>query len=225
MLFNEYELAVDPKVAALGISLVAFTASGLSNRRPSDALNAGLPDIEAIGRRLKSSYGNHRNEALEGFKILRERCRRSWKRYPPSCLSLSELYEIKGRVPSISPIVDLYNAFSLASGLSLGAHDVRALTGNVSLSFSEGGEEFRPLGSIKTQILPASEYVYRDDNAILCRMEARQANHSAIKADTTDALFIVQGHDLMPAEYIQGVASELIDGLSLMHPKTDSIII
>lgn len=83
------------------------------------------------------------------------------------------------------------------------------------LTLSQGGEAFYPLGSENVQTLPAGDYLYRDDNAVLCYMDYRQARHSGLVADTTDALFIVQGHDAVPQEYIAGVARELRRCLAL----------
>jgi DNA/RNA-binding domain of Phe-tRNA-synthetase-like protein len=205
----EQVLPVDSAVADLGVRLVAFTISGLDNRDYRPALRDWLEDVPGLRQRLSSTLGDHFDAALQGFRVLRERTGRSWKRFPPSCQSLIDSYHRRGELPVISPAVDCYNALSVASGLSLGAHDLRAVSGGVRLTLSRGGEAFCPLGSEKRQTLPAGDYIYRDDDAVLCRMDYRQARHSVLVPDTTDALFIVQGHDAVPRDYIAGVAREL----------------
>ena len=211
----EQVLPVDSAVADLGVRLVAFTISGLDNRDYRPALRDWLEDVPGLRQRLSSSLGDHFDAALQGFRVLRERTGRSWRRFPPSCQSLVDSYQRRGGLPKISPAVDCYNALSVASGLSLGAHDLRAIRGAVRLTLSRGGEAFCPLGSEKRQTLPAGEYIYCDDRAVLCRMDYRQARHSAFRADTTDGLFIVQGHDAIPMDYIEGVARELRRCLAL----------
>jgi DNA/RNA-binding domain of Phe-tRNA-synthetase-like protein len=212
---TEEVLRVDPAVAALGVRLVAFTVSGLDNRDYSPALRSWLDNLPSLKYALSASCGDHFDAALQGFRTLRERTGRSWKRFPPSCQSLVDSYRRRGELPAISPAVDCYNALSVASGLSLGAHDLRALSGPARLTLSRGGEAFYPLGSDKMQTLPAGDYVYRDDNAVLCRMDYRQCRHSVLRADTTEALFIVQGHDAVPGSYMEGVAGELRRCLAL----------
>lgn len=211
----EQVLRVDPAVAALGVRLVAFTVSGLDNRDYSPALRHWLDDVPGLRRSLASSLGDHFDAALQGFRMLRERTGRSWKRFPPSCQRLVDSYHRRGALPGISPAVDCYNALSLASGLSIGAHDLRALRGDVRLTLSQGVEVFYPLGSDNMQKLPAGDYIYCDDDAVLCHMDCRQARHSVLLADTTTGLFIVQGHDAIPLEYIEGVALELRRSLAL----------
>ncbi|MEM8562489.1 MAG: phenylalanine--tRNA ligase beta subunit-related protein [Pseudomonadota bacterium] len=215
MAITNYELPIDPEVETLGIRLKAFIVSGLDNIDCTKEQPIWLSDPHRLRAEIIERYGDHYQSALQGFKQVRERCGRSWKRYPPSCQSLTELFERTGRLPLISPVVDCYNAFSLASGLSLGAHDTRKLAGDVRLALSQGGEPFQALGSQSVQSLPSGEYVYRDAATILCRMEARQAQHSALVPETTSALFIVQGHDAVSFNYICGVTELLKLALSM----------
>ncbi|MEM6583913.1 MAG: phenylalanine--tRNA ligase beta subunit-related protein [Pseudomonadota bacterium] len=215
MAITDYALAIEPEVEKLGIRLQAFIAKGLDNKDYSKEGAIWLSDPRRLRAEIIERYGDHYQSALQGFKQVRERCGRSWKRYPPSCQSLADLFERTGRLPTISPVVDCYNAVSLASGLSLGAHDTHKLAGDVGLALCQGGEPFQALGSQSVQALPSGEYVYRDAATILCRMEARQAQHSALSPETTSALFIVQGHDAVPFEYICGVTELLKVALSM----------
>ncbi|MEM1153629.1 MAG: phenylalanine--tRNA ligase beta subunit-related protein [Pseudomonadota bacterium] len=215
MAITDYALAIEPEVEELGIRLQAFIVNGLDNIDYSKEQPIRMSDPHRLRAEIVERYGDHYQSALQGFKRVRERCGRSWKRYPPSCQSLADLFERTGRLPTIAPVVDCYNAFSLASGLSLGAHDTRKLAGDVRLALSQGGEPFQALGSQSVQSMPSDEYVYRDAETILCRMEARQAQHSALSTETTSALFIVQGHDAVPFDYICGVTELLKLALSM----------
>ena len=86
---------------------------------------------------------------------------------------------------------------------------------------SEGGEVFHALGSERERQLAQGDYIYRDDEAVLCHLEARQAQHSALTGKTTAALFIVQGHDGVPFDYIRGVAEELRKALTMFCSAGD----
>lgn len=206
-------LQIDQRVLDLGVRAVAFSVDALDNRNYSAALQQRLSDLPAALTSLQHLTAQ-RDTVLAGFLRLRERSGRSWKRFPPSSQTLLDMYNRRGSLPAVAPAVDCYNLLSLASGLSLGAHDLAALSGPARLTLSTGGELFRPMGSDKEQQLPAGEYLYRDDLRVLCRMDCRQAAHSALQPQTRRALFIVQGHDALPRDYLDDVAATLRDWLS-----------
>jgi DNA/RNA-binding domain of Phe-tRNA-synthetase-like protein len=203
-MFNPvFRLATPPN---LGLQAIAFSLHALGNRHYSGALKESLT-------RLRSLFDiQHSLRQMEGFNALRVRMGRSPKRFPAAPQALLEHYLCKGALRSIAPIVDLYNQWSLNSGLSIGAHDLQRLRLRlpVSLTLTQGSEPFHALGSATSQVLPDGEYAYIDARGqVLCRMEYRQCAATALSAESATVLFIVQGHPGTDHEYLQQVSGEL----------------
>lgn len=194
----------------LGLQASAFSLHGLGNRHYSSALNHSLTQ-------LRERFDlQHSLRQAEGFNALRMRMGRSPKRFPASPQALLDHFLRKGALPLISPIVDLYNQWSLNTGLSIGAHDLQRLHLPVSLTLTQGSEPFQALGSNSKQTLPSGEYAYIDASGqVVCRMECRQCAATALDAASTGVLCIVQGHPDTEPEYLQQVAREL--KADLMH--------
>lgn len=190
--------------ATLGLSAYAFTLHDLANQHYSSELEQRL-------QHLRNDLDPQREQASRlGFEELRLRIGRSPRRFPASPQSLAEHYQRTGQLRTISPVVDLYNHWSLHSGLSIGAHDLGALQLPVSLAICRGDEKFHGLGSTHAIDLPPGEYAYLDANGqVLCRMEYRQCAASALQAHTRAALFIVQGHPHTDPEHLRQVAEAL----------------
>lgn len=188
----------------LGLKAIAFSLHSLSNLHYSSTLQVNLA-------RLRNQL-NLRHSQLEmaGFNALRLRMGRSPKRFPASPQGLLDQYQRHSGLRPISPIVDLYNQWSLNSGLSIGAHDLRHLKLPASLTLTQGGESFHALGSQTSHPLPTGEYAYIDAKGqVLCRMEYRQCAATALDQTSDSALFIVQGHPDTDPQYLQQVAAGL----------------
>lgn len=190
--------------ASLGLSAYAFTLHDLANHDYSAMLRQRL---KALREDLDSQ---RKHFSRQGFEELRLRIGRSAKRFPASPQTLAEQYQRSGQLPVISPVVDLYNHWSLHSGLSIGAHDLTTLRLPVSLAICQGGEIFQGLGSEHGTVLAAGEYAYLDAaGQVLCRMEYRQCAASVLQPHTRAALFIVQGHAHTDPDELRQVAEGL----------------
>lgn len=191
---------------SLGLKVIAFTLHQLCNDRRSAALELRLRQLRS-DLQIQTSLRH-----MEGFQTLRLRLRlgSSHKRYPASPQALLDQYLRQGTLRSIAPIVDLYNHWSLCSGLSIGAHDLRRLSLPVSLSMTTGQEPFQALGGGDCVTLPAGEYAYFDSHGqVICRMDHRQCAATALGADSNAALFIVQGHQDTDADFLRQTAENL----------------
>ena len=197
--------------ASLGLKVIAFTLHGLDNQHYSPRL------LERL-RSLRASFDpSHSLTRQHGFQALRQLVERSLRRFPPSPLTLFEQNRRHGQLRPISPVVDLYNQWSLNSGLSIGAHDLQRLQLPVRLTLTAGGETFQPLGRAANEDpdhLPAGEYAYLDArDQVICRMEYRQAAASAVQPDSRAILMIVQGLADTPDDYLRSVAAGLKNDL------------
>ncbi|MBV2131627.1 hypothetical protein KRX52_02315 [Pseudomonas sp. MAP12] len=185
--------------ADLGLKAIAFTLHGLNNRTPSAWLQRRLFE-------LRADFDAERSlTRQQGFTALRRP-----GALPPSPQALLELYQARGRLPSVSPLIDLASQWSLNSGLSISAHDLKHLRLPVTLGMSRGGERFQMRHNLPPVILPAGEYVYFDGRGqVLSRMESLQSAATAVHADTRSALLIIQGHAQTDSDELYAVAEGL----------------
>lgn len=199
-------------VRALGVRGAFAALTGLDNTLDDAAL---APWRAELLDRLRSKWSPERlavDPVLAGFRHLHDRVGRSNRRFPASAEALAALFLRKGIVPVINPLVDLYNGVSLETGLSLGAHDLARVQGNVTLRFTTGGERFVPLGAEDPDAIGAGEYAYFDDTGeILCRLEHRQCERTRVTRDTTGCFYIVQGNPATDRNLIEAALDRLID--------------
>lgn len=190
--------------ADLGLKAIAFTLHGLNNRTASAWLQRRLQD-------LRADFDAERSLTLQqGFTALRQRVGHLPNALPPSPQALFELYQARGRLPSVSPLIDLSSQWSLNSGLSISAHDLKHLRLPVTLALSRGGESFQGRHNLPPVVLPAGEYVYFDGyGQVLSRMESLQSAATAVRGDTRSALLIIQGHAQTDSDYLYAVAEGL----------------
>jgi DNA/RNA-binding domain of Phe-tRNA-synthetase-like protein len=149
---------------------------------------------------------------LRGFRDLHDAVKRSNKRFPSSAEGLVSLFLRRGLVPQINPVVDIYNAVSLETRLSLGAHDLRAVRGDITLKISDGTERFVPLGAAQAEPINAGEYCYVDQTGeVLCRLEHRQCERTKVTAATTGCFYIIQGNRNTTARQIERALRQLVE--------------
>jgi DNA/RNA-binding domain of Phe-tRNA-synthetase-like protein len=112
----------------------------------------------------------------------------------------------------VNKMVDINNIISLDSKLTLGAHNIDNVSGNVTLRFTNGTERFVPLG--QTEPIPVSphEYSYIDDsNEVLCRLEIRQVQKTLVDETACNVFYIVQGNEATSDELLLQTAQQIID--------------
>lgn len=99
-----------------------------------------------------------------------------------------------GRLGSVNPLVDLYNAVSLAHALPVGGEDLAAIAGDLVLGRAAGDEPFVPLGGGDPALPAPGEVIWRDDIGAVCRCwNWREAARTCLTADTRDAVLVVEG--------------------------------
>jgi len=204
-------LPVTPEAEKLQLPVVAFTMTGLKT------IGTG------VQKRLKKNWQQWIDELLERpdqaeidaiieqAYTLNESFGVSRDDIPGNALLQQYLADEKADFPFINPIVAFYNYIEAKSGLSVGAHDLSKLKGDVQLKICDGSEAYHPLGEKEPKAVPAGTYAYCDDEGqrVICWLEVKQGIETACSAKTTDVLFILQGYEGMPLEYVQNAADEL----------------
>jgi DNA/RNA-binding domain of Phe-tRNA-synthetase-like protein len=122
-----------------------------------------------------------------------------------------------GRLRSINPLVDLYNAVSLRHRLPCGGEDLAAIVGNVRLTRAQGGEPFRTIGAEADDPPPPGEVIYADAAGAICRcFNWREADRTKLTTATTDALLVIEALPMHPQARLDASLAELA-GLITTH--------
>ncbi len=114
-------------------------------------------------------------------------------KFAPSIAALLKRLKSGKEIPHISPLVDLYNYFSLKYLLPIGGEDLDWLCGDLNLKFTKGGEPFRPIGSIEVDAVKEGEVAYMDDGGVTCRYwNHRECERTKFTAKTVNAVILIE---------------------------------
>jgi DNA/RNA-binding domain of Phe-tRNA-synthetase-like protein len=195
MRISRFNARIAPDVAQLGLQAVFLTMTGLCNRDGDEHFNAISSRHQNA---IREEFNDERLDCdaiLLGFRQLHARIGVSNRKNVASPEALLRLLLKRGSLPRVNLLVDIYNLVSIETRLSLGAHDLKKVEGDVELRLTNGSERFCPLGQTEVQTVRAGEYAYIDgSNEVLCRLEVRQAEKTKLTVDTTDCFFIIQGN-------------------------------
>lgn len=200
-------------VRALGVRGAFALLTGLDNAAvDSPALAAWRDSLVTQLRAELTPELLTGDPVLAGFRELHDAVGRSNKRFPSSAEALVGLFLRKRLVPAINPLVDIYNGVSLTSRLSLGAHDLAQVQGDIELRFTVGTERFVPLGATTPEPISPGEYCYLDGSGdVLCRLEHRQCERTKVTTATTDCFYILQGNAATSRELIEATLARLVE--------------
>ncbi len=113
-------------------------------------------------------------------------------------------------LPSISPIVDLYNVVSMKHLLPAGGDDLEKVVGSIRLTVADGSEKFIMLGSDKPEFIKKGEVIYRDDEEVLCRSwNYRECEKTKITAATQNVCLVLEGLEHTTEHEIKEAIQEL----------------
>ena len=208
---DQFRFGITDAAQALGLKAVCFVIEGVRNQRTNPEFEKLKTHTLAQVSKDLSSEAIQTDPILNGFRALHDAIGRSNRKNVASPESLLKLVLQTGGLPQVNLLVDIYNLVSVKTRLSLGAHDLRAISGNVQLRLTDGSETFWPMGSDKPKIVSPGEYAYIDDaHNVLCRLEVRQCERTKISLDTTDGFFIVQGNARTEDTCLRHAANELL---------------
>ena len=203
---------IDPRVWDTHPDYVALllTADGLAGRpeqaRGDDALvaaeNAAVDLLDgrapedlaeiAVWRAAFASFGVKPRVARSSVEALLRRCAVG--------------------LPRIEPLTDIYNAVSVQHLVPIGGEDLDGYDGPPRLVVAEGTETFDTVadGDATVHLADAGEVVWRDDTGVTCRRwNWRQCTRTRLTAQTTRALFIVDGLGEGAADRVSAAADAL----------------
>lgn len=141
------------------------------------------------------------------------------QRTPCSAEALRRRALRDGNLPSINPIVDLYNAVSIQYAIPVGGEDLDAYAGTARLTVADGSEIFDTIkeGVAATESPEPGEVIWRDDIGVTCRRwNWRQGVRTRLTSDSTHMWFILESLPEMPLDALREAGEKLEHGLSLL---------
>ncbi|TKJ74511.1 hypothetical protein PspCFBP13508_00070 [Pseudomonas sp. CFBP13508] len=146
------------------------------------------------------------------------------QRTPCSAEALRKRVLRDGNLPSIDPVVDLYNAISLDYAIPVGGENAEAYVGSPRLVVADGSEPFDTMkeGLPAHEFPDAGEVVWRDDQGVTCRRwNWRQGVRTRLDAQAQHMWFILESLPTMPLEALTEAGDKLIEGLQQMMPGAE----
>lgn len=136
------------------------------------------------------------------------------KRYPCSAEALVAR-ALKGKdLPSISALVDAYNAISLRYAVPIGGEDLDMIVGRPRIAIASGGESFAPTGSDEHERVPPGEVVRCDGAGVTCRRwNWRQGRRTRLTRRTRRAYFVLERLAPMAVDDLEVATDELCESL------------
>jgi len=199
------KLIITPPVKELGIDARLVSVRGATISNKSNILERRKK--EAVGGLHSLAIATH--PVLQGYHQLYQRLH--LPDYTPPAEHLIGLAQRNGRLPNINTVVDCYNLVSAQTGLSVGAHDLAFIEGDLTFQLTDGSELYVPLGESAPSPVAAGEYACMDAVKIICRLDVKQCDQTKITKTTQALVIYVQGNANTTAEYLENGLLQLCD--------------
>jgi len=205
---SDIKFSVEPALADKGLKIKFATFS--------------VPDVP---RRQGSGLKNHIADVLASLNIdelLQSPIIAEYKRLQKEAgiqepvapaEHLLKLIKKSGMLPNINRVVDCYNIASAETLLSMGAHNLANIKGDVQLKTTDGTEKYTPLFKSEPEKVAPGEYAAMDEEKILCRLDLKQCDETKCGEGTTDFLVYVQGNAETSDEYVLNGLQKVCDNI------------
>ncbi len=129
---------------------------------------------------------------------------------------------LKGKeLPSIHPLVNIYNAVSLRHVVPVGGENLDAAIGVARLCFATGQEDFDTMqdGTVSIQHPKVGEVIWRDDAGVTCRAwNWRQCLRTRLEGEIKNAYFVLDRLAPMTLAELNAASQELVGLLLQLSP-------
>ncbi len=199
-------LNVTPSVRELGIDAVMAVINGaeISNKsRPLEKLKK-----EIIEQLQPTDFSA--DPVLQAYYELYQKLGVSEDFTPPAA-HLLNLIKRNGRLPNINTVVDCYNLISARTRLSIGAHNLAHIRGDITFRLTDGTEHYIPLGEENPVKVNTGEYACTDAEKIICRLDVKQCQETRITKETSRFMLYVQGNRNTSPDYLAQALLEVCE--------------
>ncbi len=204
---REVSVQIDLVVREKGLKLACAVIEGVSVKNKHESLEKKISgavkalDLDAIS---KSPSVQGYLELYDSFSLPRQK---------HAVQNLIEIAKESGKLPRINTAVDSYNIVSLSRGLIVGAHDLDKVKGNVRVKISDGSEKYIPMGSASQVPVAKGEYVFVDDEIVLCRLDVKQGEQTKIINSTKNIFLYVQGNARTEQKELEVALQEICENI------------
>ncbi|HLC75986.1 MAG TPA: phenylalanine--tRNA ligase beta subunit-related protein [Candidatus Peribacterales bacterium] len=131
-------------------------------------------------------------------------------KFPPSVQALVKRVLKGGQLPTINPLVDLYNVISLKYLLCAGGEDTDQCIGDIHLTYATGNEEFIGLGETENDPPDAGEVIYCDDKGVICRkFNWREGDRTKLTEKTRNCVLVIEARSPILRSELEEALNEL----------------
>jgi DNA/RNA-binding domain of Phe-tRNA-synthetase-like protein len=211
--------SIDPAIASLApgfraLSISVEAAEIVNPDCAAAALSRACQSLAAGGAAWAEAHLSAWAEVFRKFGAKPQRT-------PCSAEALRKRVLRDGSLPSIDPVVDLYNAISLQYAVPVGGENFAAYVGAPRLAIAEGTELFDTMkdGAPAHESPEPGEVIWRDDIGVTCRRwNWRQGVRTRLGAEARQMWFILESLPAMPLAALHEAGEQLASGLQLMMP-------
>lgn len=204
-----------------GIRAVVVHATGLSNGHSPQEL---LDEYQAGQRTVVRKLGDTAIADLPSISAWRRvfaEFGAKPTRYRNAAEALLRRLSKQGDIPTVNTLVDMGNLVSIRYAMPVAVFDRDNVAGTITVRFAAGDEPFADLGCSDTVQPNPGEVVFVDGEGVVCarRWCWRQGATSATSEDTTDALFVVEGHHDTAEQDVEAALRDLTSLLASYQPR------
>ena len=205
---------IDSKISqeSPDLKIGVLTAKGINNVKRISAIESLL---RGASMQRKREY--EKKPLDEDPKILRWReayARFGAKpsKYQSSIEALLKRVTDGKLIPHINSLVDLYNHFSLKYTIPVGGEDMDQFYGDLKLTYAEGGECFRPIGTVDIKQVKPSEIVYKDKGGVIVRRwNYRECERTKLTKNTKNSIVVFEDLNAIPIDDFENMLYEFQD--------------
>lgn len=202
--------AVLEQFPAIAIGVIVVTNMRNENREPKTESLLRMAEQGVRNNLNPDTFKEHPN--LAAMQEVHRAFGSNPNKYPPSIQALVKRILKGSSLPTINPLVDLYNVISLKSLVCVGAEDTDRCAGDLELAKAAGNEPFVPLGETANDPPLPGELVYRDQEGIICRrLNWREGDRTKITEQTKNAVVVIEGFPPFTQEQLKNALGELAD--------------
>ncbi len=175
--------------------------------------------VNDLMEKTKKKYSEENWDKKETFAKYRDLHNQYSKEkdIPSSSEVLIQDIKEKNKIPNINTLVDVYNAVSALTGVSIGVHDIEKIDGDVKLEILDKNQIIKTIRKKDRFFAKKGEYAYTDNQGVICRLDVKQSDRTKISNKTTDALVIMQGHKALKIDALEKAMELLEEGIELIQ--------
>lgn len=210
-------LLVETELKRLGI-FVAYTITWLGDQAPHTPKRLGDEVVADVLERVRHIYGDTEN--LKNNPVIRAYRNLYWRlgidptKVRPSSEALIRR-ALRGSFPRINPVVDAGNVASALTAVPIGIYDLDYVALPVKLTFSKGGERFKPIGGMgEVEIVSPQVPILVDSKGLILHVYPhRDSIDTMVRESTRKALIVAAGAPGVPIERVVEAVNKTLEML------------